>query len=92
MSYQAITPPFPGLYHFMRPDPTEAQHLIYIEDIVKFTVIWTLILYCGAHTVAALCAVAMQWRNWKLLWCLPVLYFVVALLEAGLAGSVVGIV
>lgn len=92
MAYQYIPPSFPGLYNFIHLDPMEAQYLIFIEDIVEFTVLWTLILYCGAHIVAALCGMFMQWRNWKLLWFLPVVYMVVALLEAGLAGSVVGIV
>ena len=92
MSYQYIAPSFPGLYNFLPLDPTEAQYLIFIEDIVEFTVLWTLILYCGAHVLAALCALSMQWRSWKLLWYVPVVYVLVALLEAGLAGSVVGIV
>ncbi|KAL1955091.1 hypothetical protein VTO42DRAFT_9025 [Malbranchea cinnamomea] len=87
------TPPFPGLYPLVPlVSLRESNYLFYIEDIVKFTVLWTLILYSGAHLVAALCAVIMQWRNLKLLWAVPVVYMVVAALEAMLAGSVVGIV
>ncbi|PGH23658.1 hypothetical protein AJ80_02264 [Polytolypa hystricis UAMH7299] len=88
------TPPFPSLYSPFRPLRGQAQYLFYTGDVLRFTLYWTLLFYAGAHLTAALCAVVLQWRsNWrKILWAAPLLYTVVAALQALLAGSVVGLV
>lgn len=86
-----VTPKFPALYVVLPlASPLEAKYLYYTSDAVQFTVLWTLILYVGTHLVTALYAVIAQWPNWKLVWAMPLLYGVVAGLEALLAGSIVG--
>ncbi|PGH13422.1 hypothetical protein AJ79_03701 [Helicocarpus griseus UAMH5409] len=94
MSSQTIplgyhTPPFPSLY---TSSGLDAKYLYYTEDIWRFTLFWTLLFYMGAHLSTAFCAVAMQWRSWKLIWGAPLLYGLIAGLEGLLAGSVVGLI
>jgi hypothetical protein len=57
------TPPFPSLYPLLPPKPTDARYLYYTRDIVRFTVLWTVLFYCGTHVVAGLCAVVVQRRS-----------------------------
>lgn len=35
-------------------------------------------------------AMVMQWRSWKVIWIVPVIYTVIGGLEAFIAGSIVG--
>jgi hypothetical protein len=86
------TPPFPSLYEPVHAPAGKVYYLYYASDIWRFTLYWTLIIYGAVHLAAVLCAVTMQWRNWKLVWGVPVIYGVVGSLEAVLAGSVVGLV
>lgn len=86
------TPPFPSLYNPVNVLPGKAYYLYYASDIWRFTLYWTLIIYAAAHLGAVLCAVTMQWRNWKLVWGMPLVYGVIGGLESVLAGSVVGLV
>lgn len=53
--------------------------------------IWTLIIYEAFHLAASLYALAIQWRNWKHIWWVPVIYLVVGGIEAVLAGSIIGL-
>jgi hypothetical protein len=85
-------PPFPSLYNPIRPLPGEAKFLYFTKDAWRFTLYWTLLFYVGAHLSAAFCAVAIQFRSWRVVWTVPLLYTVVASLEGLLAGSVVGLV
>lgn len=56
----------------------------------RFTLYWTLICVVGVHLVAAGYAVAVQYKNWKIIWVVPVMYLVVGGIEALIAGNVVG--
>lgn len=42
------------------------------------------------HLATSGFAVAIQWRSWKVIWVVPVIYLVVGSVEAVIAGSVVG--
>ncbi|KAI6858892.1 hypothetical protein KC343_g15580 [Hortaea werneckii] len=56
----------------------------------KFTLYWTLICVVGVHMVAASYACAIQWKNWKVIWVVPIIYLIIGGIEAVIAGSVVG--
>ncbi|KAL6870042.1 hypothetical protein ACO1O0_001377 [Amphichorda felina] len=91
------TPPFPSLNVQTVYDTSEDRHftLFYIADVWRFTVIWTLIAYALFHFAAVIIAFfAHGWRtsSWKYFWAVPVVYLVIAGLEAVLAGSIVGVV
>ncbi|KAI9880216.1 MAG: hypothetical protein M1830_004802 [Pleopsidium flavum] len=85
------TPSFPSLYWPINVEPGQALYLYYNGDIWRFTLFWTFIIYGTFHFAASLYAVAVQWKNWKLLWFVPIVYLVVGGVEALLAGSVVGL-
>lgn len=85
-----VTPPFPGLYWPFPVRGTQANYLYHPEDIWRFTLLWTIILFEAVHMATSGHAVIMQWRSWKIVWVIPVLYAVVGGIEAVIAGSVVG--
>ncbi|KAK5160212.1 hypothetical protein LTR04_004766 [Oleoguttula sp. CCFEE 6159] len=85
-----ISPPFPSLYWPFPVQGYQANYLYYARDVWRYTLTWTLIFYGAVHIVASGYAVALQWRNWKIIWVAPVLYAVVGGIEAVIAGSVVG--
>ena len=88
------TPPFPGLYWPLFA-PAVANYLYYPTDIWRFTLLWTLIMYALFHLTAATLAVCMQLKRgtpaWKYVWIIPVVYALIAGIEALLAGSFVGL-
>jgi hypothetical protein len=86
-----ITPKFPSLYSPIPPVLSEPQYLYRIQDIWRFTLFWTIILFEGCHLAAGGYAVMVQWRKWKIMWLVPLVYMLVAGVEAVLAGSVVGL-
>lgn len=85
------TPTFPSLYSLIPPIRDEPQYLYHIPDIWRFTLFWTIIFFEGFHLAAGGYALVVQWRNWKTMWLVPVVYMLVAGVEAVLAGSVVGL-
>lgn len=92
-SYQ--TPRFPSLNVQTIYDTTEDRRftLYYIRDAWRFTVIWTLIVYALFHLAAVIIAMFAHGgriSSWKYLWAVPVVYLVIAGIEAILAGSIVG--
>ena len=90
INYQV--PPFPSLYEIFPAGHAKAHYLYYIQDIWRFTVYWTLILYAITHLSVAVWAVAMQCRNWKICWIVPLIYAVIGSLEALITGSIIGLV
>ena len=91
------TPGFPSLNIQTIYDTTDdRRYTLYdITDVWRFTVIWTLVAYAVFHLAAVLIAVyAHGWRisSWKYLWAVPVVYLVIAAMEALMAGSIVGAV
>jgi Putative transmembrane protein 170 len=95
MSNQApldyTVPSFPSLYIPIFGNAQGQNYLYHLTDVWRFTLFWTLILYGGVHFLVAGFAVAVQWRNWRTMWTVPVVYMLVAILEALLAGSLVGL-
>ncbi|KAI9902549.1 hypothetical protein N3K66_001901 [Trichothecium roseum] len=90
------TPQFPSLNIKTLYDYSDDRKftLYYIEDVWRFTVMWTLILYALFHLAAVLIAFFTHGKrvsSWKYLWAVPVVYLIIAGLEAILAGSIVGI-
>ena len=81
------SPPFPSLY-----SPFQTGIYLYHDtDVWRFTLFWTLIIFEVFHLAASGYAVAVQWRNWKLMWVVPVVYLFIGGIEAVLAGSIVGL-
>ena len=94
-SYQ--TPRFPSLNVQTLYDTTSNKQytLYYVIDVWWFTLLWTLILYAIFHMGAVLVAFFTHgWKksSWRYLWALPVIYLIVAGLQAVMAGSIVGLV
>ena len=85
------TPDFPSLYWLNTDNAGQAQYLYHSVDIWRFTLFWTLLVYGTCHVAVSIYALVVQWRNWKVMWAVPLIYGLVAGLEAVLAGSVVGI-
>jgi len=89
------TPPFPSLYWPYNAKPGVANYLYYTHDIWRHTLLWTLIIYAGFHMAVAAFAVLMQLgkgkKAWQYVWTIPLLYCLVAGIEALLAGSIVGL-
>ena len=89
------TPPFPSLYWPYKAKPGVANYLYYADDIWRHTILWTLILYAVFHLTVAAFAVLMQLgkgkRAWQYVWIIPLVYTLIAGVEALLAGSIVGL-
>ncbi|KAK3943060.1 hypothetical protein QBC46DRAFT_54707 [Diplogelasinospora grovesii] len=87
------TPPFPSL-HWPPQDPRWSLYTL--GDILRFTLLWTLIIYglfhLGAAGIALLMQVGKKKSNWKFLWLVPIVYAIVAGVEALFAGSIVGLI
>ena len=85
-------PPFPSLFW---PPQRRTVVLYELDDIWKFTLYWTLILYgifhLGAVGVAVIMQVGKRRSHWKYLWLVPLIYFLIAGFEAVIAGTVVGL-
>lgn len=85
------TPAFPSLYDPVPSHHKQAYYLYYTHDIWRFTLYWTLVFYGATHLTVAGCAVLTHFRNWNLIWLVPLLYSLLAGVEALLAGSLVGL-
>ena len=85
------TPSFPSLYWLINAKADEPQYLYHMVDVWRFTLFWTLLIYGTCHITVSCYALLMQWRSWKVMWAVPLVYGLVAALEAVLAGSVVGL-
>ncbi|KAL1643948.1 hypothetical protein SLS58_004623 [Diplodia intermedia] len=84
------TPPFPSLYW---PFPVRGHQAYYLYDpgdVWRFTLLWTLIFYGAVHLATSGYAIIVQWRNWKVIWIIPVIFCVIGGMEAVIAGSIVG--
>lgn len=88
------TPSFPSLYWPIKSATRsdKPQYLYYYQDVWRFTLFWTIIIFEASHLVASGYAVIVQWHNWRLMWMFPLIYMTIAGVEAVLAGSVVGLV
>ncbi|KAL2019681.1 hypothetical protein VTK56DRAFT_9300 [Thermocarpiscus australiensis] len=87
------TPPFPSLYW----PPQKSRIILYkLDDMWKFTLYWTLILYglfhLGAAGVAVLMQVGKTRSHWTYLWLVPLVYALIAGFEAIIAGTLVGLI
>lgn len=88
-------PPFPSLYWPLNTKPGAANYLYFTHDIWRYTLLWTLIVFAIVHLAVAAWAVLMQIgkgnRAWQYAWAIPLLYALVAGVEALLAGSIIGL-
>ncbi|KAJ5888731.1 hypothetical protein N7495_008772 [Penicillium taxi] len=85
-------PGFPSLYNPIPGHDREAFYLYYTTDIWRFTVYWTFIFYALTHLAVASWVVLTHFRNWSVIWLVPLLYSVVAGIEGLFAGSIIGVV
>jgi len=85
-----VPPRFPSLYWPFPVNGTQVQYLYDAYSMWKFTLYWTLVFVVGVHIAAAGYACMIQYKNWKIIWVVPVIYVVVGAIEATLAGNVVG--
>ncbi|ESZ92653.1 hypothetical protein SBOR_6958 [Sclerotinia borealis F-4128] len=90
------TPPFPSLYWPLHAKPGVPNYLYYAHDIWRFTLLWTLIAYGVTHMAVAVYAIVMQLGKgknaWQYVWVIPLVYALLAGIEALLAGSFVGLI
>ena len=84
------TPPWPSLYWPLPAGTATSYYLYRPDDILRFTVYWTLLLVGGVHFITALWACIVQWRNWKLIWIALPVFTIVGGIEALVAGALVG--
>lgn len=102
-----VPPPFPSLFWPFEPLRSPAQYLYYQDDIWRFTVFWTLLTFGAVHLVTSLWAGFMQLRSswtrpkkrpkqmgqtFAWVWLIPLVYLVVAGIQAVVAGSIVGLI
>lgn len=91
-----VTPPFPSLYWPLHAKPGIPNYLYYSNDIWRYTLLWTLIIFAVFHWVVAAFAVVMQLGKgknaWQYVWIIPLVYSLIAGVEALLAGSFVGLI
>lgn len=85
-----VAPSFPSLY-FPFPVGGDQAHWLYnTYDIWYFTVAWHLIFFGAVHVVTSAYACLMQYKSWKVIWIVPVIYAIIGGIEAIIAGSIVG--
>ncbi|KAH8724332.1 hypothetical protein GQ44DRAFT_773258 [Phaeosphaeriaceae sp. PMI808] len=84
------TPNFPSLYWPLPIGATRTYYLYKPSDILRFTIYWTLLLVGGIHLIVALWACMVQWRNWKLIWIVFLIFGVIGGIEASVSGAIVG--
>jgi hypothetical protein len=93
LDYQS--PPFPSLYWPYKAKPGVANYLYYTSDIWRYTLLWTLIIFAVFHAAVAGFAVLMQLGKgknaWQYVWIIPLVYALVAGIEALMAGSIIGV-
>ncbi|KAI1634830.1 hypothetical protein F4809DRAFT_643126 [Biscogniauxia mediterranea] len=87
------SPRFPSLCW---PPESRGCALYSVFDSWRFTLLWTLMLYAlfhlGATGVALFMQVGKRRSVWKYLVAVPFVYFIIAGVEALVAGSIVGAV
>lgn len=85
-----VVPSFPSLYWPFPVSGPQAYYLYHAYDIWRFTTVWHLVFFGAVHMATSGYAVIVQWRNWKLIWIVPLLYAIIGGIEAVAAGGVVG--
>ncbi|KAF7719518.1 Uncharacterized protein PECH_001511 [Penicillium ucsense] len=88
INYQ--TPSFPSLYDPLQQNT--AYYLYHTNDIWRFTLYWTFIFYGATHLLVAAYTVLTHFRHWSIIWLVPIVYAIIAAVEALLAGSIIGLV
>ena len=83
------TPPFPSLYWPVRADPHEPAYLYYADDIWRFTLFWSLILFGGFHLASGCYGFCMVPARRAL--AIPLVFAVVGGIQAAISGSIVGL-
>ena len=84
-------PHFPALYWPVGVLPGEPQYLYSVKDAWRFTLFWTLIVFEGSHLAASSYGFIVQWKNWKVMAGVALIYAALAGIEALMAGSIVGL-
>jgi hypothetical protein len=74
----------------VKPRLGTEQHLYYANDIWRFTLLWTLIVYAAFHLASGFYAFCMMPSKQSL--GIPLVFAIVGGIEATMAGSIVGLV
>ncbi|KAF2101123.1 hypothetical protein NA57DRAFT_36516, partial [Rhizodiscina lignyota] len=85
-----VTPTFPSLYWPFPVGGPQAYWLYHAYDIWRFTILWHLVFFGAVHIATSGYSMIAQYRNWKTIWMVPILYALIGGLEAVIAGSVTG--
>ncbi|CAR24704.1 hypothetical protein ACU8KH_04576 [Lachancea thermotolerans] len=85
------TPKFPSLFWPINNKRYTLSYLYYTNDIWKFTVFWTLILFMGFYTAAGLWASISHRKKASGLWIMA-FYILVGGFQALAAGTVTGLI
>ncbi|KAJ4391231.1 hypothetical protein N0V93_004848 [Gnomoniopsis smithogilvyi] len=85
------SPGWPSLFW----PPLDDRYVLYgLFDMWRFTLYWTLVMFAAFHWavigIALFVQIGKRRTNWKYLWTIPIIYSVMAGLEALVAGSVTG--
>lgn len=85
------SPAWPSLFW----PPLDDRYVLYgLFDMWRFTLYWTLVMFAAFHWavigIALFVQIGKRRTNWRYLWTIPIIYSVMAGLEALIAGSVTG--
>ncbi|CCX05087.1 Similar to Uncharacterized protein YPR153W; acc. no. Q06537 [Pyronema omphalodes CBS 100304] len=83
-------PPFPSLYWPIKPLPGTSVYLYETDDIWRFTLYWSLILFAGFHLASGIYAFCMMPSKMSL--GIPIVFAIVGGMQATMAGSLVGVI
>lgn len=85
-----VVPSFPSLYWPIPVAGPQAYFLYHAYDVWRFTTIWHLVFFGAVHIATSGYAVVIQWKSWKVIWIVPLVYVLMGGIEAVAAGGVVG--
>ncbi|TGZ79651.1 hypothetical protein EX30DRAFT_342277 [Ascodesmis nigricans] len=84
------TPPFPSLYNPHPSSTSQPKFLYHTSDAIRFTLLWTLIVYAGFHLASGVYGLILRPSRVGAAG-FAVIFTLVGGIEAALAGSVVGV-
>lgn len=84
-----VTPKFPSLYWPINNDKFNVSYLYYTKDIWKFTLYWSLILFCAVYGASGLIAGYSHRTPTGRLWIIA-LYLLIGGIQGFLSGTAGG--
>ncbi|ODV71336.1 May24p CYBJADRAFT_192096 [Cyberlindnera jadinii NRRL Y-1542] len=84
-------PPFPSLYWPLHSEQYQVSYLYYLEDMWRFTVIWTVIFFSTFYGAAGVWAAFLHRKIANTVWIL-VVYLAVGSLQGFVSGTIFSLV